>query len=796
MRDAALKAILDSEKMDALASMAASKLSKDRTAAMDYYLGDMSVDMPPIDGRSQAVSTDVADSIEGLMPSLMEIFAGSDEVVRFDPTGPEDVQQAAQETDYINYAFMQKNEGFLVLYHMIKDALLSKTGICKVWWEENVIQQKDTYYDQSDDVYNLLASDPSIEILEHTEHPANDDLGPSRSAPEAEQAPEQAPVYPGSGPGVGSGLGFAGMPQPAPEAAPPIGPMLHDITIGTDADKSFVRVDPLPPEEFGISRRARANLQAATYMFHEVVKPQNELVQQGYDLKQLKSLATYNFPRAGTAQEVYARDTVWESSGRQGDDGLNEAIRPIRVTEHYIVLDYEDTGVARKYRITTAGEEGEILTLTKDGKPDIVEIEFWPFAYMTPFIQTHRFYGRSIADVIMDIQRVKTSMTRAVLDNAYLANQPRIQVPEGAASASTFDDLLVSRPGGIVRTKTADPLNVISTPSIAGDIFPLIQYFDSVREWRTGVSRQGQGLDADALNNQTATAAMQVYNASQARMKLIARVFAETGIKDLFKLLHATIRQYGQKAQTVRLRNQWVTVDPRSWKERDDMTVHVGLGTGGKAEQLTGLIQVINAQKELLLNGMTQMVTPKNLYNSAAEMVRLIGKKDVDDFFTDPGDGPMPQPFAQQDPEMMKVKAQAQILQMKAQSDIQVQQQKTQSESQLAQQNLALERQKMLMAAQLEEHKTALELGMKERERASELVHAERMGTKKMRFDANSKRIGQGEDLDNEGNVTPSAPVMDALAEIKRLASAPRKTTIVRDAKTGKAAHSISTVEP
>ena len=760
IRDSELKAILDSEKADSLASMAASKLSKDRTAAMDYYLGDMSVDMPPIDGRSQAVSTDVADSIEGLMPSLMEIFAGSDEVVRFDPTGPEDVQQAAQETDYINYVFMQKNDGFLILYHMIKDALLSKTGIAKVWWEENVVQQKDTYYDQSDDVYNLLASSPDVEILEHSERPD----------------PNVSPMM-------------------LPPGMPP--PMLHDITIGTDKDLSFCRVDPVPPEEFGISRRARADLQGAKYMFHEVVKPQDELVAQGYDEKQLKGLATYNFPRAGTAQEVYARDTVWESSGRQGDDGLNEAIRPIRVTEHYIVLDYDGTGVARKYRITTAGEEGEILTLEKDGKPDIVEVEYWPFAYMTPIIQTHRFYGRSIADVVSDIQRVKTSMTRAVLDNAYLSNNPRLQIPEQSVNAATFDDLLVSRPGGIIRTKTADPLNVIAVPSIAESCFGIIQYWDSMREWRTGVSRQGQGLDADALNNQTATAAMQLYNASQARMKLIARVFAETGIKDLFRILHATVRKYGEKAETVQLRKTWVTIDPRQWKERTDLTVHVGLGTGGKAEQMAGLMQIINAQKELLLNpGAAEMgmVTPKNLYNTCSELVRLLGKKDVDDFFTDPGDKPMPQPSQQQNPEMAKVQAQAQLQQQKMQSDaqleklradtqIQIQNQKAQSEAALDQQRFEHDRQMEL-----------LKLDMADRDRERDMQHQTRVATTKMRIDANAKSMADGNEIGDDGGIRPSAPVMDALAEIKKLASAPRKTKIVRDAK-GKADHSISTVE-
>src|SRR4051812_9244007 len=170
-----LKAMLAAEKSDALAAISAAQLAQERADAMDYYLGDMSKDMPAQDGRSRAVSTDVADTIEGLMPSLMDIFAGSDEVVRFEPVGPEDEEAAQQETDYVNHVFMQQNPGFLVLYSFIKDALLSKTGIVKVWWEEREEEQRETYYDLSEEQFALLAqaveqSDGVMKIVEHTEH--------------------------------------------------------------------------------------------------------------------------------------------------------------------------------------------------------------------------------------------------------------------------------------------------------------------------------------------------------------------------------------------------------------------------------------------------------------------------------------------------------------------------------------------------------------------------------------------------------------------------------------------------
>src|SRR5882757_2263038 len=163
-----LRALLAAEKADALSAMSASKLSEERAAALDYYVGDMSRHMPAPDGRSKAVSTDVADTIEGLMPTLMDIFTSGDEVVRFDPVGPEDVGPADQETEYVNHVFMQQNPGFIVLYSFIKDALLSKVGIVKVWWETREEHERETYYDLDDAAFAIISADPDVEIVEHT----------------------------------------------------------------------------------------------------------------------------------------------------------------------------------------------------------------------------------------------------------------------------------------------------------------------------------------------------------------------------------------------------------------------------------------------------------------------------------------------------------------------------------------------------------------------------------------------------------------------------------------------------
>jgi len=662
MRIEELRAMLASEHEAAMGAMQASKLTTDRADALDYYFGDMTKDMPVEDGRSSAVSFDVADTIEGLMPSMMEIFAGSDEVVQFDPVGPEDVEAARQETDYVNHVFMNENPGFMVLYSFIKDALLSKVGFVKVFWDQREKEEKETYYDQSDDAYALICADPDVEVVAHSERP-----DPSGMIPGMEQAPPGAEKQ----------------------------PMLHDVTVVRKKDYSSAAVVNVPPEECGLERGART-LKDCNYFFHKVLKAEQRLIEQGYDPQQVRALPVY---RAYTNMEEVNRDSVDEHQFYDSD--VNPAVKQKQVIEHYVRMDYEGDGVSRLYRVTTSGLTGEILNL--DGKPDIQECDEIPFAAMCPIPVTHRFWGRSIADVTLDIQKVKTAITRGTLDNMYLALKPRVEVAESLSSDSTLDDLLVARPGGIIRTKQPGAVNWQVVPNIAESAFPVLEYYDTLREWRTGVSRQGQGIDADALQNQSATAANLAYTASQARMKLIARIFAETGIRDLFYLLHGTIRKHGQKARTVRLRNQWVPVDPRNWKTRNDMTVHVGTGSGGRAQRLTELSMITASQEKALTAGLTNLVTPNNLYESAKELVRAVGFKDVDKFFSNPANSPPPQQHP--DPKIMEMQMQAQLQQQKQQIDAAHQRAKMEADAALEQQRFEHQRQLEAMKLQMDDAK-------------------------------------------------------------------------------------------
>lgn len=468
-------------------------------------------------------------------------------------------------------------------------------------------------------------------------------------------------------------------------SAPPVRSLItHDVTIVTTRKLAQARVMGVPPEEFGIERGARA-IHDCNYCFHEVVsKTQAQLIAEGFDAEQVKSLADYT---GNTEIETLARDTVeehfWVTSG-----DANPAARLVRITEHYVRMDYEGNGRPCLYQVITGGDQGEILR--KDGKDCITPFDAMPFAAATPVPVTHRFFGRSIADLVMPLQREKTALKRGALDNLYLHNNPRVEVAEANAGANTLDDLLVSRPGGVVRTKTPGGLNWQVVPDITTSIHPMLQYLDAELEGRTGLSKQTQGIDADALQNQSATAVAQVFSASQMRIKLIARILAE-GVRDIFALLHGTIRKQGQQQQTVRLRNAWINVDPRGWKTRDDMSINVGLGSGGKAQQFAQTMAIANVQKQLVAAGKFNLVGDRELYNTAAELTRITGHKNPDRFFNDPAainpqtgqllHPPPAPPMPPPDPKLLAAQAQAQINQATAAHKAQLAQQQAQNDA-------------------------------------------------------------------------------------------------------------------
>ena len=403
------------------------------------------------------------------------------------------------------------------------------------------------------------------------------------------------------------------------------------------------RVEGVPPEEFGIARNARS-IRDADYCFHDVLRSEAKLIEQGYDREQVKRLPSYV---VADTIEAQARDTVDEGTQGQGDDGVNSASRLVRVTEHYVRMDYEGNDkpacIGSRPAATTARFSSATASRTSFRECDSV---------------CGDDAGHRHASVLRPLDRRSGDGYPAHQDRAHARRcsttsiSPTIRASKwrrATPTETTLDDLLVSRPGGIVRTKMPGGLSVIQHPDIGGHRLSAAAV--SGRHARDGApaSRgRAQGVDPNALQNQVGDHRQPDVRrrASQGEADR-AHLCRDRHSRSVFAAARHDPQARQSQAQTVRLRNHWVTVDPRDWKARNDMTINVGLGTGGKTEQLAHLMSLIGLQKEALAAGKTNLVSDDNLYNAAKEFTKLVGLKNVDRYFTDPKTQPAPQPRGQ-----------------------------------------------------------------------------------------------------------------------------------------------------
>jgi hypothetical protein len=655
-----------------------SELASDRATALDYYLGKPFGN--EIDGRSQVVSTDVADVIESLMPQLMKIFASGDEVVKFVPRGPEDIDGAEQETEALNYLIMERNGGYNLFYTLFKDSLLGKNAYAKVYWEDSDEVETEYYKGLTDDELAMLGQDGEVEIVEHTEYPDEIDAQQRAEALQQmmirlQQANDAAQQ--------GNQQAQADVPQIQQSIAqlqgkPPA--MLHDVKVEISKERGEICIEPVAPENMMIAMTTKSvSLQHADFVQHREMLDKAEIEDLGFTLPD--SAAPGN-EEESYSEESDARDLYSES---QSDD----------IIDRYLVRDSYIRVNGKLMRYVLIGD-------------DIVhkeEAEVIPFVSICPIPMPHRHIGRSIADLVMDIQLIKSTLMRGQLDNIYLANSPRFGVSERV----NLDDMLVSRPGGVVRVQ-GEPMGAImplQSPPLPPQSFQLIEYIDGVREQRTGATRYNQGIDANSLNK-TATGIQQIMSAAQERVLLIARNYAEQ-LKELFILTHRLMKMYSQRPMVMRLRNEWVNVDPRTWKTRYDMSISVGLGTGNKDQQLMHIQNILMAQKEAMALGLTD---PKRIYNALAKLTINAGFRNPEEFWIEPKDGqPMPPPPANPliEIEQMKLKADQQKFQAQAQLDQQKAQADLQQEQLRSANDVEIERQKIMAQMELEQYKAQLE---------------------------------------------------------------------------------------
>ena len=569
-----------------------SELSSQREDSMKYYLGEKFGN--EIDGRSEIVTTDVRDTVEYIMPSLMRIFTTHNNVAEFEPQGPEDIEMAEQATDYVNYVFNKQNNGFKVLYDAFKDALISKTGIIKHYWEEKTEVSTESYANLTEIEYQSILANDDLEVLQHTETKLQE-----------AQVDENGMMI-------------------TPEV------ITHDVKAKRTKTGGQVKVVSVPPEEFLISRRA-VDIESAPFICHRVKKTVSDLILEGYDKAVVEDLPTYSQSQAEYNEERLARFS-YDDDSIPPDEGEG-ASRQVWLDECYTHIDLDGDGVAELRKITKGGNQ--IL--------ENVEIDYIPFSAICPLPIPHKFYGMSVADTVKDIQLIKSTIVRNILDNMYLTNNARYAVLAGQVE---LDDLLTSRPGGIVRMRAPGAVTPLPTPQISGDAFNMVKYLDQIREERSGVSKMTQGLNPDVLTSHVTSGAISAATeSSMQRIELIARIFAETGIKDVFKCIYQLIQRYEDREKIVYLNNKFVPIDVSRWRDKLNCTINVGIGSGSqqsKMQTMNGIMQII---QQLVQNGgMGTLVTPQNIYNAVSEFMAQSGYKNADQFISNPQMMPPPQP--------------------------------------------------------------------------------------------------------------------------------------------------------
>ncbi len=604
LSDPKLRSLLSNQIDNALGYLGG-HLSQSRRKSLEYYLGDKLG--TEIDGRSQVVSTDVSDTVESILPNLLRVFTASDNVVRCDPVTAEDVPLAEQASAYLNHVFYKENNGFQLLYNFFKDALIEKNGFLKIYYDESETVEHETYKNLTKAEKDAL-NDTKDEIEEVEEEVFEDESAKE----DYEKLIEQYEAR---------GVDVSQVQKPDFT--------LYNCKIKRTKKAGKVKIESVPPEEFLISRNAKS-IDDADFVSHKVLMSRSDLVAMGYDEDDVNSLPKSDEDIFNTEEIVRSRNIDEFNI----DSATDKSTEKVLIYESYVRYDFDEDGIAELRKIISAGDSGSMVL-------ENMPCDNIPFVTITPIPMPHRFYGRSISELVEDIQLMKSTVMRQLLDNMYLTNNNRVAIMDGMVN---MDDLLTTRPGGVVRTK--QPPNQVMQPlqaqPISNQAFPMLNYLDTVREARTGITKSAQGLDADTLNSKTATGVNTLMTQTQMRSELIARIFAETGVKDLFRKIFELMIKYQDKEKIVMLNNQYVPVRPTEWKDKFNINIVVGLGTGSKEQQIMMLNNILERQLQAFqLQGGKEMpmVTLKNMYNTLSKIIENAGLKNVESYFVNPDVG-------------------------------------------------------------------------------------------------------------------------------------------------------------
>lgn len=635
LSDDRLRPILD-QKISAAESYDDETQRDDREKALEYYRGEMS-DLEPEEGRSSAKSLDVADAVEWIMPDMMQIFCGSGQPMKALPTGQEDEQLADQQTDGTNWFFMNECNGYWVIHDLCHDGLLQRNAVGKVWRDQTPVIKVEEYEDLDLNRWAELVNSPNVEVLEDTEKEDG----------------------------------------------------THDLQIRVTKSKGRQRVEVLPRENFLISAEA-TSIEDTNFAGDKSAVTRSDLNERFADnpealrkISQLNSSGNFDEDDADASRE---KDYSW------GDDSADRSMDEIDVYECYIKLDANEDGIAEWWQVVVTGGSGART---------ILSIEEWdddlPYFDVSPLRVPHRFAGRSLADSTIPVQGIKTALLRGALDNIYWQNNP-----EREADVSKMDDdaidLLNNRQfGNTIPVKEPGSINYLTLPYFANQTFEAMEQMDRIAANRTGVSAASKGLDAEVLQNQSATANNNMMSAARSKAVFFARNMAEGGLKRMFKILMRLIAKY-EDERLIRLNGNWRPINPRVWNMDMDVSVEVGLGSGTRERDM-GILQMILGRQEQIITqyGPDNPIVPfPKVLKTFAKLVEAGGLRNPEQYFNDVDPKKLQAWFAQfkqsQQPQADPAKmAEIQLKQAQQQADIQLKREQMQMEIQLKREQMQLE---------------------------------------------------------------------------------------------------------
>lgn len=628
MSDAEINKIVGAEEDDSIDFQ--SQIGQDRAKLLNYYNCLPYGD--EIEGQSQIVTSDVSDVIEGMLPSLVRIFTQGKYIARFESDRPEYDKEADQKTAWANYVFMRQNDGTLLLHNMMKDALLQYTGTVKVYWDEVQEVTKERYKGLSTLEMQRLRIDEETEI---------------------EEQEERTEIINGN-------------PY-----------TVYDVQVKRTKTKGQTKIESIPPEEFLICRSAR-DFKTPRFIGHRTPKTRSQLIQMGFDKDVVEGLPADEYFDFQVSDEKNAR--YWNYDGLYDTNPGDPSNDIVYLGEYYVYMDTDGDGVAELCQVFRAGNT--ILSWQ--------HVDEHPFCVIVPIPIPHRAIGSCPGEQVADIQYLKSTLMRQALNNVYQTNYMRTVVNERV----DLDDLLTPRAGGIIRVNDEGPigdsLQPLQVQPIAEPILRMMEYVDVMREVRTGVTRYNQGLDSEALNK-TATGFKGIMEASQQRLDMIARIFADTGIRDIFRKIIKLSMQYQNDSMQIRVMGEPMEIDPTGWRHNFDCRIDVGIGAGDRQEKIVNLNAILAIQQQLMEKG-SQLTDQAKMYNTLEKLSVEVGLKDASPYFNDPT---QPQQILQAQVEQLTAQLQqmqqqlqqmqnplAEVEQIKAQASIAEQQQKLQFDTQ------------------------------------------------------------------------------------------------------------------